>query len=615
MTLGNSREPDTFCCEERFGAYLLTILALALLLRIAYTMVQPAYDPSFGRPAFDGAYYVEWASAIAQGDSTGEAAFYRAPLYAYLLAGLMRLGFGFALVYLLQHLLVLGAAAMLAVAFRPRIGAAGSLAAAALYSVYHPLLFFAGAPLGESLALFLLGIALLLVEREGREWLTPLAGFAAGLAALGRPNLLLVPVLWVGGELIARRPKRAALLLAGVAVAVLPVSVRNLVSSGHLVPISSNAGITLYHGNGPGARGVYTPPRVLSSDPVAQRHEALGVARVLSENPALDAVEADRWWGGQAVEARTADPVGTAKLLAKRALLLLDNHEHGLDYAPTLDANPLRPTWRLPWYSEIGIVPFGLLLGLSVAAVVCVGWSRSGGAYLWLALAAAAITPFVFYVSSRYRLPMAALLCVPAGAGLAGLTALTRRTLRPRGIAVAAGLLAAAVSFLVPSRDLIMEERAGGLANRAEAFRSMNQLELAEREARRGIAVNPGGAQAWFNLGVILEDVQRPAEAETAYRAAVERDPGMAEAASNLGRLMVQRGAPEEAVHMLRVALRQRPTHAVCRTNLIVALIELGRPGEAARELDAAEEASVTLDPELVRAVRELASSDAGGFQ
>ena len=34
-----------------------------------------------------------------------------------------------------------------------------------------------------------------------------------------------------------------------------------------------------------------------------------------------------------------------------------NNIVHGLDYAPTLDTNPLRPTWRFPRYSEVGIVP------------------------------------------------------------------------------------------------------------------------------------------------------------------------------------------------------------------------------------------------------------------
>ena len=50
----------------------------------------------------------------------------------------------------------------------------------------------------------------------------------------------------------------------------------------------------------------------------------------------FDEVEADGWWGRQAVDARLSDPSGSLALLARRVLLLVNSRELGLDY-PTWD--------------------------------------------------------------------------------------------------------------------------------------------------------------------------------------------------------------------------------------------------------------------------------------
>ncbi len=573
---------------------LVLLLLAATAARIAYVLAQPAADPDFSRPMLDGAYFLDWARSLASGAGGPGGAFYLAPLYPHLLAGFLKLfGESFTLLYIGQHLCVVAAAALLAGVVRRATSDLAGLFTAALLLLYHPALFFASRPLGEAVAILLLALSLRFAVGESRREALP-AGFFAGLAAAARPNLLLVPAAWVASEGIARRTGRAAILAAGVAVAVLPVALRNIAVSGHPVLLSSNSGITLYHGNGPGADGIFTHPAGFSGAVATQREEATALARERTGSP-LDDVEADRFWRSEAVRARLADPPGTALLVGRRLLLLVDNAEHGLDYAPALDEDPWR--WSAP-------LPFAVLLGLAGAGLVLAGVRGTGGSMTWGAILACSATPVIFYASSRYRLPLAVVLSVPAGCGLSGLLSGWGAMPRAKRLAaLGAGLGCALVSVLVPSSGLSRIELSGALANRAVAHKLAGDLAAAERDARRAIELDPSSGRARFNLGVALEAGGRRAEAEKVYREALSLDPGNADAAGNLAGILIRRNAERAAVPILERALASERRHAVCWTNLVVAQASIGDLASARRSAEAAAKAGVRLDPAMLAAL------------
>jgi tetratricopeptide (TPR) repeat protein len=75
----------------------------------------------------------------------------------------------------------------------------------------------------------------------------------------------------------------------------------------------------------------------------------------------------------------------------------------------------------------------------------------------------------------------------------------------------------------------------------------------AERVYRDAIARGGNDAVLLFNLGVLLDDVGRKMEAVDAYRAAVARDPALADGHYNLSLLYEQLARPRDAIrHMAR---------------------------------------------------------------
>jgi tetratricopeptide (TPR) repeat protein len=594
MKTGSGNGAETTSART-FALVLAAVALLSLLGRIGYVAGQAAVDPTFSAPVLDGAYYLERAREIREGSGGEVGAFYLAPLYGYLLAGfLAAFGERFALLYLLQHAAVVAAACLLALAGRRLVGPVAGLAAGALLLLYHPALFFASRPVGESTALFLLCAALYAASRGAPAW-SGAGGLLAGAAALARPNLLLVPVAWAGAGVGRRRWMAALLTLVGATVAILPVTLSNALRSGHLVPISSNGGMTLYHGNAPGAEGTFTWSRGFSGDPGAQESEATRFASALAGRT-LDAVEADRYWGRRAVSARADEPVGTAVLAGRKLALSVANAEIPLDYAPSLDDNP----WR-----HLAPVPFAVVFALAGTALVFRGREGSGGWTAWGAVLACAAAPWIFYVSSRYRLPAVAMLCIPAGAGVALVAeSLRRGSAGRRRLAVLATAFGLAfASVVLPAGPVARGAEASALASRAVAWKRAGDPGRGMRDLEAALERDPRSVAAWFNLGVLQEEADLPARAEESYRRALELYRGHPESAGNLSALLIRDGRPGEGIPALLDALEVRPFDLNCWTNLVVALVLTGEIDSARSAAAAAAAEGVSLDPPLLDAL------------
>lgn len=104
------------------------------------------------------------------------------------------------------------------------------------------------------------------------------------------------------------------------------------------------------------------------------------------------------------------------------------------------------------------------------------------------------------------------------------------------------------------------------------------QAEAAYREAVR---LDPGYAEAWSNLGLVLQAQRRLADAESCQQQALRLAPDYPEAHNNLGLAQYEQGRVAEAENSFRGALRLRPGYANAMTNLGTALQSLNRLDEA----------------------------------
>jgi len=605
------RPAPTAAERKRFFKALALVLGLTAFVWAGYGMARPHYHPHAGHPVFDAAYYVDWSDSILSEDDTDprfRGAFYRAPLYPLLLS-LLRgpIGVGLSAVVWLQMLAALAATGWLAhYAFR-WAGPTAGIGTAVLLGAYHPWLFFSSWLLAECCALVLLVVALHWIARRGVGW-TILAGVSAGLATLARPNLLLVVLGWAAWAAYRGDRGKALVLLFATAVTVLPVTVINGQRSGHFVPISANGGLTLYHGNGPGAEGVFRQAARISSNPSAQRQAATAAASRRS-GLEMDAVDADRYWGRQAVRERLSAPLGTLVLVLKRLVLLLGTSEIALNETPAIDPNP---------WSRATFVPFAVLVAL--AAVAAVARRRHDvAAWSWIAIVACAATPLIFYVSSRYRLPFAVLLAVPAGVGLAELFALRKRAI---SVALVVFLLSLSAPWIVEHARRDSEqaspwwlaERARGYAqlaqaslNRASGASSQIQREHWNASARRFIedgrrsdSVSP---ELLCIVARIAMDEGRTADAEVAWLAAWNVRTGSADslvtAAVNLSAIWIDDGRASAAADLLSEALELAPLDENCWNNRIVALITAGRAAEARGAIQRAKSLGVPIHPDF----------------
>lgn len=583
-------------------------------------------DPLVRNPLNDAAAYWEWGGEIARGQLVGTTPFLSAPLYPYLVGIVRAAGGGIAALGIVQIALHIATAWLVAKCAATRFGWPAGIVGAGLYLVLRDPAFHTDRVLNSTLQAFATAWiwerALAVTERfdvRRATWL----GIAIGLGTLANPTLvplcLALPAwaVWKHG-FGAANVRRAILSVAVALVTIAPATLHNWLASREFVPLSAQAGLGFFHGNQPGAEGIFHAAEGVSTDRVKQNLDARDAVRS----------ETDGTWKGtsdaymrRGLAFWREDPRAALVLSAKKVWWFFSGRVYGDVYVADLEVHDglarAMATAPMPvaWFT----VP---------AALICVLLARRPREHApeILLFLATFLVVAVFWYSPRYRMPVVPLVAGFGGAALVALANVERA--RGRALVVAASFaisIAAASALRASGRDapdsfLAQFElqvgdaysaendwnsaaeryaRAASLgargagARRAEALRRMGRTGEAIDALRRAVAAEPSNAVARRGLAIALVQIGDLAGARREFETAIARDSNDWEARSGLGNVLLTSGDARGAVEQQRHAIELAPSFANAHANL-------GRALEALSENDEAEHAyrtALRIDP------------------
>lgn len=598
MTLPASAPPrlswwHSFDARLVLGALLLRLLYLATILD----------NPYFLHPITDEAMYDIWAQALVAGEPFLDAyPYYDSPLPAYFLAIVYRLfGHSYLAVRLVQVLLgTLNVLILYRIAQR-LFDPATAKVAGILAATYLPFLYYEGLLLKESVALFLLDSAALLILGALARPTWPAfwsVGATVGLLSLSRINALaLVAACLI---LIAASLRRQALaratfaLLLGTVMVIAPVTIRNKLVAGDWILITVSGGQVLYTANNPANQtGDLAPVPFVRSTSLFERIDFHRRAEA-ETGRRMTPAEVSAYWRHKSLAFSLDHPLTQARMVGHRFLRFWNEAElpdnHWIDIFK-----------RFSWVLRAPLPGYWLVAPFALVGLILLYRRRRELGLLYLILAFYLLSLLPFWVSSRYRLPIVGLLILFAAAGM---VESRRRILSGRaGSWIKPAALLAGACLLcwmpMPEPDLPSLER--NLAYAYEQDRQYeNAIEIYER--LRAKETNPDNelylAHAWglagrtdeawsllakltepgqpadvrrraFNFrGDLARAAQRWTEAEQAYRAALALDPTDYGAWNNLAVSLTNQQRFDEGALALQQSVALAPEDGVARHNL-----------------------------------------------
>jgi tetratricopeptide (TPR) repeat protein len=515
----------------RVGALASTgIFLVALIPRLLHVReIHQAGLADFLR--LDPLYYQEWALRILAGEWIGHDVFEMSPLYSYSLAVLYKFsGVSLLTPRVIQAFLGAGTCVLVFLLGSKIFGRGIGLMAGLALALYGPGIFYDGQINKTTLAMALtLAFSGALWISGGRHmaWLAT-GGLALGLAALVHENVNVAAPILLAWILFARhedpwipRLKRAAIFMAGYAIAVIPATAHNIAGAGEYVLITSAGGENFYTGNNENASGRYAPPPFVRPDPFYEHEDfRLEAGRRLGRE--LTRKEASSFWWKEGFRFISSHPGRFIWLIWDKTNVFLNNFERPDNFS-YYNFRVFSPTLNLPWLS------FGLIFPLSL-----LGIAASAGRWrellpLYAGIGAYLASAIIFFIQSRYRMPALPLLILFAGYGVFWLQ---NQIIGRRFKFVAAGAVVLVGTFWFSFKDpgngsvfhaqndAILGElftRAGQHQNATMAFSRSIQVLSPAAEAGNPTIVRILGA-AWYGQGVARLEAGDEIGAAAAFR-------------------------------------------------------------------------------------------------
>ena len=585
------------------------VFGAALAIRLIY-LVLFRQTVMWDAMMVDAGLYDSWGMRIAGGDWIGDKVFYDPPLYAYFLGVAYKLfGHDYIAVRIIQ--VFIGSAHCVVVLYLAEriLDRRAGIAAGLIASLYGPLVFYDALLMKAFLSGMLVDCALLVLLagiRSGRPRWWFLHGIILGFASLLRVNLMAfvwVEALFFAAVIVAgkwesgrRKALCAALVWAvGVCAVVAPVMLRNFHVSGSPVLVSSYLGQNFYTGNNEFNSSdnyqrlsfVRANPKYEESDFHDEAAARLGVKK-------LEPKQVSDYWLRQGLLYIRAQPWDFAKRLTKRFRIFWNAYEVPDSYNFGFMSRHLMPVLRyLPGFGIIA--PLGLL-GITLTLR---RRRELWPFYVFILLYCSSV--IVFFVFSRYRMPVVGSLSAFAGAAIISLWDL--RSNRKKLLMGAALLVPLAVFVNLPPEYLVPDS--SPLRNLGTLYQMRGDADTAIDYYRKSVESNPNEFESRYFMAHTLRQNGEYYEAIKQYSEALRIKPGDPNALAGIGMCHDAMGNDEAAYKYYVETIKTNMNLSEIRIKLIELLLRNDKLDEAFREIFALQTLDKT-NPESERLYNEL---------
>ncbi|HUV30950.1 MAG TPA: tetratricopeptide repeat protein [Acidobacteriota bacterium] len=586
----------------------LLLLIVSFTVRLVY-LNQVQTLPTVANPIMDERYHLELAEKINSETGMDPEPFFRAPLYPYFFAAVYRMT-GYSLYWSRLLQILLGSfLPLLVLALGLRLfGRSVAYWAAGLAALYPSLIYYDASLLITSIMTIL---TTLLIWQLYRSESNPrllnfvLSGALLGLAALARPNILLLgPVLIVWIWLVIKPViglKKAIIGYVAIGVAalivILPVTVRNYAVSRDLVFISWQGGYNLFVGNNREANGwSATVPGV---DPTWQGgyDQSIAMAEAVAKRPLKRSEVADFWYG-MAWQEISRSPGRFVGLLWHKLRLFVNGYEipNNQNVYLVRDYSLLiRPLM----FTGVVYFPYGLLAPLAVIGIVLSLGRWRQHLLLYLLTGSYLLTLLLFFVCARFRQPLIPVLLLFAVYAVHRAAAFARRR---QGKNLVLFLFFFALLAWESNHNLLGlrpdQVRAEDMFVLGTSYAEQNDMAKAESYFRGAVGVDSTHARAWLNLGYIHSQRGKNVPALRCFQRALALDPNNADAHINYATALEIDGRTVEGALILERARLRFPFNSNIHMKLAASYHQLGRPEDAKASI----QESLRLNPHNARA-------------
>lgn len=505
----------------------------AFIIRFLY-LFQICNLDIFNTPILDSGYYNFFANQLLQNKPV---LLYGHPFYPFFLAIIYKFfGINTLLVREFQFIFGSVSCALIYLIAKELTDKKTGLVAGIIAILYLPFIYYEGELLSESIAVFLLVAATYSCILSYKDKFSTLFSFITGMIMGGflliRTNLVVLAPL-IGMFLVFKNykfKKKAIWIAVFILGLILPPTLNtvfNYKSTGKLLLLPPHGGESFYIGNNPESIGTNRQPKFIRANPFLE-HECFRqkASQILGKEVSL--IESSNFWFIQALKFIWGHPLKFVFLLFKKILLFINGYEI-CDNTNYYFFKRFSGILRFPLFSFVLVSPLGMLgLILSVK-------NKSKVSLLYLILAFYVGSIILFFVNSRYRIPIVPYFIIFSAIAISAFISWFKNKNWKYLIKY---FLILVILFVITNMKLEGLDIENSLMkahyNYAFILQNNNKLDEAKEEYRKAIELDPLFLYSYLNLGILYAREKEYAHALAMWNKVLEIDPANKQAADNI---------------------------------------------------------------------------------